>query len=274
MWSPLVAQAGGGLAGKNSAKWAKLKYFPGPLEIVASQVVPGLVVGGMFALPFLDRGASRHPLAPSRRVFTTAMASVFTGIVTLTWLGLEDAPTRFDPNRWGPQAVAGFLIAEGEQAPCSRCHAEGGPAAPVNATRISRDDGWLRFHMSDPETIAPGARPVDASFAPMLDDDQTRAVLAYLRRTRAGAVAPTVAATSASVLGTLGTRCVACHTRRRWWHTGPVLTQVGARRDAAAIRRIVNDPIDVYGDSVMPAYGNRLSTAEIAAIADYLAARK
>ena len=116
---------------------------------------------------------------------------------------------------------------------------------------------------------------MDASFAPMLDDDQTRAVLAYLRRTRAGAVAPTVAPTSASVLGTLGTRCVACHTLDGdGGNTGPVLTQVGARRDAAAIRRIVNDPIDVYGDSVMPAYGNRLSTAEIAAIADYLAARK
>lgn len=252
-----------------------LKYFPGPLELVASQVVPGLVVGGMFALPFLDRGASRHPWAPSRRVFTVAMAGVFTGIVTLTWLGLRDAPTRFDPHRWGPQAVAGFLIAEGEQAPCSRCHAEGGPAAPVSATRLSRDDGWLRFHMSDPETIAPGARPVDASFAPMLDDDQTRAVLAYLRRTRAGAVAPTVAPASASVLGTLGTRCVACHTLDGdGGDTGPVLTHVGARRDAAAIRRIVNDPADEYGDSVMPAYGTRLSVAEIAALADYLAARK
>ncbi len=252
-----------------------LKYFPGPLEIVASQVVPGLVVGGMFALPFLDRGASRHPWAPSRRVFTVALATVFTGIVTLTWLGLKDAPVRFDPNRWGPQSVAGFLIAEGEQAPCSRCHAEGGPASPVSTTRIGRDDGWLTFHMSDPETIAPGAKPVDASFAPMLDEDQTRAVLAYLRRTRAGAVPPTVPPATASVIGTLGTRCVACHTLDGdGGDTGPVLTNVGARRDAAAIRRIINDPIDEYGDSVMPAYGNKLSAAEITAIADYLAARK
>lgn len=252
-----------------------LKYFPGSLELVATQVVPGLVVGGLFALPFLDRGVSRHPWAPSRRWFTVALTTVGAGLVTLTWLGLRDAPARFDPNRWGPQSVAGFLIAEGEQAACSRCHLEGGPAAPVNVTRISRDDGWLVFHMNDPVTIAPGARPVDPSFVPMLDDDQSRAVLAYLRRTRAGAVPPTVSPASASVLGTLGTRCVACHILDGdGGHTGPELTHVGARRDAAAIRRIINDPNDEFGDSVMPIYGPRLSAAEITAIAEYLASRK
>ena len=32
-----------------------LKYFPGKLEPVATIVIPGLVVGGLLALPFLDR---------------------------------------------------------------------------------------------------------------------------------------------------------------------------------------------------------------------------
>jgi mono/diheme cytochrome c family protein len=49
---------------------------------------------------------------------------------------------------------------------------------------------------------------------------------------------------------------------------------VGARRDAAAIRRIITDPNDEYGDSVMPIYGGRLSEAQIAALAEHLAARK
>ena len=252
-----------------------LKYLPGPARARGHAGDARAGRGRLFALPFLDRGVSRHPWAPSRRVFTLAMGGVLAGLAALTWLGLADAPTRFDPNRWGPQSVAGFLIAEGEQAPCSRCHVEGGPASLVNDTRISRDDGWLVFHMSDPETIAPGAKPVDASFTPMLDEDQTRAVLAYLRRTRAGGTPPVVSPTAASVIGTLGTRCVACHTiDGDGGNTGPDLTRVGARRDAEAIRRIINDPNDEYGDSVMPIYGSRLSAAEIAAIADYLAARK
>lgn len=252
-----------------------LKYFPGPLEVVATQVVPGVIVGGLVALPFLDRGPSRHPWAPGRRVFTVAAMAVLGGIVALTALGLRDAPVRFDPNRWGPQSVAGYLIAEGDGTPCSRCHVEGGPASPIVATRISRDDGWLAFHMTDPETIAPGAKPADAAATPMLDDDQTRSVLAYLRRLRAGAQPPDVPAGEAPVARVLGTRCVACHTiDGDGGDTGPDLTRIGSRRDAAAIRRIINDPIDEYGDSVMPAYGGKLSDSEIAGLAAALAARK
>src|SRR4029079_7509083 len=39
-----------------------LKYFPGPLEPLATMVIPGLVVGLLFCLPFLDARADRHPL--------------------------------------------------------------------------------------------------------------------------------------------------------------------------------------------------------------------
>jgi ubiquinol-cytochrome c reductase cytochrome b subunit len=252
-----------------------LKYFPGPLELVATQVVPGLVIGAMFALPFLDRNVQRHPWAPGRRVFTIALALVGLAVAALTSLGLRDAPTRFDPNAWGPQSIAGYLLAEGEQATCSRCHVDGGPGSPVKDTRISRDDDWLLFHMADPVAIAPGARPDEPAFAPVLDDDQARAVLAYLRRLRAGGMAPAVAPATAAPLLILGTRCVACHTiDGDGGTTGPDLTHIGARRDSAAIRRIVNDPNDEYGDSMMPVYGQRLSAEEIGALAAYLAARK
>lgn len=252
-----------------------LKYFPGPLELVATQVVPGLVIGGLFALPFLDRGASRHPWAPARRVFTVAVAAVALGVTALTVLGLRDSPPRFEPDAWAPQSVAGSLIADGEQTRCARCHVDGGPASPVRDTRITRDDGWLVFHMSDPTAIAPGAKPIDPTLDPMLDDDQTRSVMAYLRRLRAGATPPVVPSDAAEVVRTLGTRCVACHRLDgEGGDTGPDLSHVGRRRDAAAIRRIITDANDEYGESVMPIYGGRLPEALIGALAEALAARK
>lgn len=252
-----------------------LKYFPGPLEVVATQVVPGLIVGGMFLLPFFDRGANRHPLAPARRLFTVIFFALGLGVVALTVMGLRDAPERFEPNQWGPQAIAGYLTAEDDANPCAQCHIDGGPASPVKVTRMSKDDGWLTFHMSDPAAIAPGAKVADPNAEPMLDDDATRAVLAYLRRLRAGATPPAVPADRAAVMKTLGTRCLACHRLDGdGGDTGPDLTHVGARRDAEAIGRIINDPNDEYGDSMMPVYGSRLRADEIAALADYLAARK
>ena len=252
-----------------------LKYVPGPLEIVATQIVPGLAIAALFALPFLDRGGARHPWAPARRRFTAAFAVAGVAVAALTWLGLRDAPARFDPNRWGPQAMAGYLLIDGPGATCARCHVEGGPGAPVRETRISRDDDWLLFHMADPVAIAPGARPASPEVEPVLDEDQARAVLASLRRLRAGAPPPQIPAGSAAPIGVLGTRCVACHTLDGDGGTiGPDLSRVGARRDAAAIRRIITDPNDEYGDSMMPIYGNRLEADVIAALADYLAARK
>ena len=40
-----------------------LKYFPGPLEPVATQVIPGLAIGFLALLPFLDRHPERRPWA-------------------------------------------------------------------------------------------------------------------------------------------------------------------------------------------------------------------
>ena len=37
------------------------KYFEGPLELLATLVIPGVVAGLVVALPFLDRGPDRRP---------------------------------------------------------------------------------------------------------------------------------------------------------------------------------------------------------------------
>ena len=51
-----------------------LKYFPGPLEPVATQVIPGLAVGFLALLPFLDRKRERRPWARARLPYTFGMS--------------------------------------------------------------------------------------------------------------------------------------------------------------------------------------------------------
>lgn len=64
-----------------------LKLFPGPLEPVATMLVPGVVMGSILLLPFLDRGEERRPW---RKPVTTAVAIIYVvGIVALTLLAWQ-----------------------------------------------------------------------------------------------------------------------------------------------------------------------------------------
>lgn len=63
-----------------------LKYFPGPWEVVATVVIPMLVVGGLVLLPFIDRSEERRPW---RKPVTTTIGILgILGIIALTLLGL------------------------------------------------------------------------------------------------------------------------------------------------------------------------------------------
>lgn len=253
-----------------------LKYFPGPLEPVATMVVPGLVVGFLVALPFLDRGGDRRPLARARRLLVAAMSIIIVGVVTLTVLGLRDTPVRANIDDWGPRSIAGHELAMGEHNKCARCHVAGGPAADLSVTHISKDEEWLLAHMADPVAIAPGVRSAgDPTPPPQATRFQAQAIVAYLRRTRAGSPVPTLSADDRLAATTFANNCVGCHkVAGEGGETGPDLSQVGRRRDGAEIRRIIADPVLEFGNSIMPAYGERLSEQQMDALAQYLAKRR
>lgn len=253
-----------------------LKYFPGPLEPVATIVLPGLIVVALFALPFLDRGPERHPWRGSRRVATIAMLALVGGILHLTVLGLLDMPERYDPNDWGPQSIAGRELATGSGSTCETCHLVGGAAAPLAITSITRDEEWLLFHMGDPVTIAPGVRPTDGPAPrPQLFRLQAQAVVAYLRRTRAGAGGVDVSPEDVQAALLFSNMCVACHTiAGEGGETGPNLSKVGERRDAASLRAVISDPSTEFPDTLMPAYGERMTEEQMSAMVNYLARRR
>jgi ubiquinol-cytochrome c reductase cytochrome b subunit len=250
-----------------------LKYFPGPLEPVATMVIPGVVIGFLFLLPFLDRGPDRRPFGGARRVLTFGMAVIALGVTVLTTLGLRDMPVRADLNEWGPRAIAGHTLVMGEQSKCATCHVTGGPAADLGMTRITKDDEWLLSHMSDPVALAPGVRPPnDPAPPPQVSRFQAQAIVAYLRRVRAGAREPIVDEQDRTASVTVASACIGCHKiNGDGGEVGPDLTHVGSRRTREDIRSLVTDPTLVYGDTIMPAYGERLTPGQLDAVAQYLA---
>lgn len=252
-----------------------LKYFPGPLEPVATMVVPGVVIGFLILLPFVDRADGRHPFRAPRRVFTTMVVAIGVGVLALTALGVADSPPD-DGDDWGLLPIAGWQIATNEASPCARCHAPGAPAAPLAQTRITRDEEWLLSHMADPVALAPGVRSAqEPAPRPMMSRFKAQAVVSYLRREHAGRVHPAIDEAGKSAALAYAETCVACHKIGGDGGTmGPDLTHVGARRTAAAIKAVIEDAPAMYGETAMPRFKDRLTPAQIEALANYLAGRK
>ena len=80
-----------------------LKYFPGDLEVVGIVVVPTLVLVALFAIPYLDRSARRHPLG--RPVVVGATAIGVAGVVFLTMQGVREAPPPAEVTVGDPTAL-------------------------------------------------------------------------------------------------------------------------------------------------------------------------
>ena len=245
-----------------------LKYFPGPLEPVATLVIPGVVVIGLLLLPFLDPSPNRHLF--KRRLVAAAFVLLGTGIVSLTYLGLKDSPLHADPSRWGPLSLAGREFVRDQR--CTTCHRMGGAANPMEQTRLRRDPDWLLGHIPDPEMIAPGLRkpPVGG-----MRESQARSVLSYLQKIRAGGYAPEPTGDTRTAVLVLGRWCGACHViDGEGVEQGPELTRAGKERDAKWLREWISDPAAVDELADMPPFNDKLTEDELNIIANYLAARK
>ncbi len=247
-----------------------LKYFPGPLEPVASTALPALVLLLLAALPFIDRRPERHPR--KRPLVIAATGAGVIAVATLMVLGLRDDTATARPNAWSVRALAGRDIASSEQ--CARCHGTDAPGPPLTRARASRDDQWVVEHVADPEVIAAGLRPVPPDG---LKRPEALAVVAYLRAVRTGAPAPRVGDVDRRAVDLFGTRCVGCHTiEGDGGRQGPDLTHAGskANRDAAWYARWIADPVAVKPDANMPSFKEKLSDGDIRALAAWLAARR
>jgi ubiquinol-cytochrome c reductase cytochrome b subunit len=245
-----------------------LKYFPGPLEPIATMVIPGVVVGLLFLLPFIDSRPDRHPL--KRPLVTGGFALIGLTIIVLTYLGYQDTPAHADPARWSPLAIAGKEIATDQR--CVTCHRPGGAANPIPEIRARRDEEWLMSHARDPEVIAPGVRqPPSGGLGP----GQAYAIVAYLRKKRVGVEPPAISGGERQAALVLGTYCATCHMiDGEGASAAPDLSRIGAARDAKWLREWIAEPEAVDAFATMPPFGSVLSEAQMTAVVNYLANRK
>ena len=246
-----------------------LKYFPGPLEPIATVVIPGGVVGLLLALPFLDRSAERHPA--KRLPVMAGFAVLGMGVAGLTYLGFADTPVRPEPSHWSLVARSGQVFAADER--CVTCHRTGGAANPLADTQMRKDPPWVLAHVRDPELINPGSRePLEGA----MNLSQARAILSYMKKVRAGAPAPLpIGKADADVSFVLGRYCVGCHMiDGEGESSAPDLSAEGGKKDATSLREWITSPETVDETATMPAFGAALTPEQMDAIVGYLAARK
>lgn len=132
-----------------------LKYVHGPLEPLATWILPALFFLIIFFWPFIDRNPARNPI---RRPAALASGIAFLVIVfALLGVSLRDlyAVPRVDPAVAHGQALFAHFGCAG----CHRIHGVGGAVGPdlsyVGDARPDRD--WHYRHFRDPQSVSPGS---------------------------------------------------------------------------------------------------------------------
>lgn len=132
-----------------------LKYVHGPLEPLATWVLPMVFILVLLCWPFIDRNPTRHPTG---RPLALAAGGVFLAVVFgLLGVSLRDlhAIQRMDPA----VAHGKALYVEHGCAGCHRIHGEGGEVGPdlsdVGEKRPDRQ--WHLRHFRNPQSVSPGS---------------------------------------------------------------------------------------------------------------------
>ena len=257
-----------------------LKYCEGPLELFATVVLPGLAVGGLFVVPFLDR-------APMVKVTTRTVAFAVVALCAIGWGGLTLAAIRETPASvaiaeaqgpmdWvdlTPQEVAGVAYFENEK--CGSCHAlgltdEGKPGPNLGTGGVSRDAKWMIAHFKQPASMIPGSQMPPIA----LKASELNALASFLLKlTPQNAIkmgeVPAYAREGALVY--VKNQCGLCHiVNGSGLNNGPPLNGLAKRRKADWLQAHFVNPQKFDPDSTMPSY--KFNSRENAAITEYLLA--
>lgn len=133
-----------------------LKYIHGPLEPLATWVLPAVVILVMLLWPFLDR--QKHVRAPASRPVGMAIATLFL-VTVFSLLGIS-LKNLYGMKRTDPAIAHGqTLYANLGCAGCHRIHGNGGAIGPdLSYEGDARPDReWHIKHFRDPQSVSPGS---------------------------------------------------------------------------------------------------------------------
>ncbi len=161
-----------------------LKYMSGPLEPLATWVLPALFVIGLLCWPFLDRNPARRPA--SRPVALGVGVLFLTAVFVLLGISLKNlyAMPKTDPS----VARGHALFAQQHCAACHRIHGEGGKVGPdLSYVADQRPDRqWYIRHYRDPQSVSPGS--IMPAFP--LPEKDLNDLASYMLSLKSGAATP------------------------------------------------------------------------------------
>lgn len=281
-----------------------LKYFQGPLQILATVVLPGLVTIALVLLPFLDRARSRK--ASDRWKVLSLVGLLMAGLTALTALaivedgrneayqhGLEaaeqDAARARELARKGVPPAGGVAVYDNDpreqtrrlfREQCATCHTiegRGGEEAPSLDDYGSR--AWLTGLVRDPRSKRfYGGTKAHTTMEPVpvekASDAELAAIVEYmisLAGAEVGAADATLAAKGKELWGGDAWDCSGCHEVEAGKSgAGPNLAGRGTTAWVARVIANSGEP-ELYGDTAeMPKFAGKLTPAEIEALAQFV----
>lgn len=129
--------------------------------IMATFIVPNILMALMFLLPFIDRGPERRPHKRPLAMMTASTVIFF--LCYLTYLGATAPEGGGKVTLTGLDAKATAGLATYEALPCSGCHILKGAGAAVgpeltNQGAKNRGIQWQIDHLKDPKSRTPGSQ--------------------------------------------------------------------------------------------------------------------
>ncbi|MFH1003469.1 MAG: c-type cytochrome [Chloroflexota bacterium] len=238
-----------------------LKLFPGYLEPVAAAIIPMLALLVLVLVPFLDRSKERR--WSTRKPVTAMGVAVVLIIAALGVGGTLSAPAR-------PAGEESLVVQSGREVyreiNCGYCHSINGVGGNIGPDLSNvggeMNPAQLAEYLRNPHAMVPSTLHPKLQFT----EEEMKALIAYLDTLGA----PVSYTAQAPVL--YEQNCSSCHIiNGKGGALGPDLSRVGTIRSVGFLESFISNPASVLPGTTMPAYKDKLTTAEIKDIAAYLA---